>query len=75
MVTIKILQEANEYVVYAERDGEEPDPLEFFDCSKLGDQVARSQAEAYKKGYEAGYDQGEQDTVSDLEVGEKGNKA
>jgi len=48
--------EGNEYVVY---NGD--DPLEFFDRSVLGDEVAKKMANAYLKGYNAGYAQAKYD--------------
>ncbi len=48
--------EGNEYVVY-NGDGNDADPLEFFDRSILGDEVAKKMANTYLKGYDAGYSQ------------------
>lgn len=48
------------YVVYNGK-GEDADELDSFNVSRMGDQVAREMADAYKKGYEAGYSQAEID--------------
>ena len=60
-VTASITLEGNDYVVSS--SDAEIGELERFDRSRMGDQVAREQAETYAKAYEAGYSQAVTDYV------------
>ena len=61
---INIVSEGNAWIVYR---GEEE--LEAFDKSRMGDQVAKEAAQAYVRGYEAGYDQAGNEQA-ELDAGE-----